>query len=295
MIQHTFGEREFRKRISQYIKSHKYSNVHQNDLWQSLGNVTVHNKKIPISQIMNTWTLKRGYPILNVLRFYQNGTELKNINLAQEPFVLEKSKEATEYATSKWWIPVIYTTAGGHLNSTKPRIWLKPNDDSKDNIIQEKIPKHKALIANVQQLGFYRVNYDIQNWKLIEKALKQPNHSSIDPITRAQIISDSFHLSEAGYLKYEITLDLSRYLINETEYLPWSTALTRNSLWAISRIMKNHISYFNDYMNEIMTPIYKSLGLEQIETDASSKKLLREQMIKYMCEVDDVCKNMGEL
>ena len=44
-----------------------------------------------------------------------------------------------------------------------------------------------------------------------------------------------------------------------------------------------------------MNPIYKSLGLEQIEIDASSKKLLREQMIGYMCEGDSDCKNMGKL
>ena len=295
MMQHIFGEEEFRKRISQYIKSHEYSNVHQNDLWQSLGNVAIHDRKIPISKIMDTWTLQRGYPIVIVSRFHQNGTELKTINLKQESFVLENSKEAKENDTSKWWIPIIYTTAGGHLNSTKPRLWLKPSDDSRDNVIQEKIAKHKALIVNVQQIGYYRVNYDIPSWKLIKQALKQPNHSSIDPITRAQIISDSFHLSEAGYLPYKITLDMSTYLINETEYIPWSTALTSNTLWAISRIMKNHSPYFNAFMKNLMTPIYKSLGLEQIETDISSKKHLRAQMINNRCEGDDACKNMGKL
>ena len=295
MMQHIFGEHEFRKRISQYIKTHKYSNVHQDDLWHSLGDVTIHDKKIHISQIMNTWTLQRGYPIVTVSRFYPNSTELKNISMKQESFVLEKSNEAKKNATSKWWIPIIYTTADRYLNSTKPEIWLKPSEDSMDNVIQEKIAKDKALIVNVQQLGFYRVNYDIQNWKLIEQALKHPNHSSIDPITRAQIISDSFHLSEAGYLDYEITLNLSTYLVSEMEYLPWSTALAGNTLWGIQQIMKNHPLYFDAFRKELINPIYKSLGLEQVETDASSKKLLREQMIGYMCDGDSVCKNMGKL
>ena len=94
MMQHIFGKQEFRKRISQYIESHKYSNAHQDDLWHSLGDVAIHDKKIHISQIMNTWTLQRGYPIVTVSRFHVNGTELKNIYLKQEPFVLENSPEA---------------------------------------------------------------------------------------------------------------------------------------------------------------------------------------------------------
>ena len=172
---------------------------------------------------------------------------------------------------------------------------MKPSDDSRENVIQEKIAKDKALIVNVQQIGYYRVNYDIPSWKLIEQALNKPNHSSIDPITRAQIISDSFHLSRAGYLNYTITLDLSKYLINEREYFPWSTALNSNSLWAIGRIMKNHSAYFNAYMKNLTTPIYKSLGLKQSETDISSNKHLRAKMISNRCEGDNACKNMGNL
>ena len=79
------------------------------------------------------------------------------------------------------------------------------------------------------------------------------------------------------------------------EYIPWSTALTGNTLWGVQQIMKNHRPYFDAFRKELMDPIYKSLGLEQMETDVSSKKLLREQMISYMCEEDSDCKNMGKL
>jgi hypothetical protein len=44
------------------------------------------------------------------------------------------------------------------------------------------------------------------------------------PSQRAQILTDSFELSVAGMLDIWLPLNLSRYLVKETDYLPWNTA-----------------------------------------------------------------------
>lgn len=72
--------------------------------------------------------------------------------------------------------------------------------------------------------GFYRVNYDQENWN---RLIKQLNDSNIEihVLNRAQLIDDSFNLARAGILDYSTALDLSTYLVKEDDSIPWLTAI----------------------------------------------------------------------
>lgn len=71
--------------------------------------------------------------------------------------------------------------------------------------------------------GYYRVNYDQHNWNLIvQQLLDDPREISV--INRAQLIDDAFNLARAGFLDYSVTFNLTRYLQNEIEYIPWKSA-----------------------------------------------------------------------
>lgn len=75
--------------------------------------------------------------------------------------------------------------------------------------------------------GFYRVNYDEQNWKLLTKHLMDPSRMhEIIPTNRAQLLDDSLNLARAGLLNYSIAMNVTQYLYNELDYLPWKSALT---------------------------------------------------------------------
>lgn len=52
------------------------------------------------------------------------------------------------------------------------------------------------------------------------------NHTAISVINRAQIIDDALNLARANLLDYETALELTNYLENEVEYLPWASAFT---------------------------------------------------------------------
>ena len=43
-----------------------------------------------------------------------------------------------------------------------------------------------ALVANVQQTGFYRVNYDQRNWQMLAELLLA-DHLTVHRINRAQV------------------------------------------------------------------------------------------------------------
>jgi len=75
--------------------------------------------------------------------------------------------------------------------------------------------------------GFYRVNYDSRNWKLLIAQMKS-NPKKIHVLNRAQLIDDSFNLARADELSYFIPFTLVDYLDKEDDFIPMYSVM--NSL-----------------------------------------------------------------
>lgn len=74
--------------------------------------------------------------------------------------------------------------------------------------------------------GYYRVQYDEQNWRLIIATLRDPQqYRSIHVLNRAQLLDDAMNLARAGLLDYHIALNVTSYLQHESELVPWRSAL----------------------------------------------------------------------
>lgn len=83
----------------------------------------------------------------------------------------------------------------------------------------------------------------MDNWQLITKYLRNSqNYTKIASINRAQIIDDALTLARAGKLDYRIALNLTQYLINEHEYVPWRSAL--GALSFIDSMMSSGSDYY---------------------------------------------------
>jgi aminopeptidase N len=63
--------------------------------------------------------------------------------------------------------------------------------------------KNKWLLGNLNFMGYYRVNYDEQNWLKIIKQLKT-DYSVFSPTERAALIHDSFTFARQDILLYSI-------------------------------------------------------------------------------------------
>lgn len=100
------------------------------------------------------------------------------------------------------------------------------------------------LIGNLKHSGFYRVNYDQENWNRIINQLIQ-NHNEINSINRAQILDDTFNLGKAEYVEQIVFLEISKYLNNEIDPLPFSAAF-------------NGLNYINDMIESSNFSVYKS-------------------------------------
>lgn len=163
-----------------------------------------------VKEVMDTWTLQVGYPVVNVTRNYRSNSML----LTQNKFLVRAADESEQ--NSLWWIPITYTIKNYLLKKT----WMRAEKEI--TISNLDLGTSDWLLLNVNQTGYYRVNYDDRNWRLLTHQLRKPKgHLIFDPKNRAQMLDDALNLAAAGYLSYETALNVTRYLSQEREYVPW--------------------------------------------------------------------------
>lgn len=99
-----------------------------------------------------------------------------------------------------WWVPLTHTSQGSpDFNDTRVKAWLK--DTETQTWLPHLPAKDQWVIFNVQQTGFYRVNYDQHNWELLIRQMLT-DHQRIHVKNRVQMIDDIMSLASTG----EVTL-----------------------------------------------------------------------------------------
>jgi len=289
MMDNFLTSQTLRRGLSNYLQDKKFQAAEQDDLWRHLTQQGHRdgtlNKDYQVKTIMDTWTLQMGFPVVNVERNYQDNSA----TLTQKRFFLSQKESVSEDEDYKWWIPITFTYPGGDFSNTYSNIWMKENQR---NIQVSELPhQDTAVIFNVQETGYYRVNYDLKNWRLLALQLRT-NHSSIHVTNRAQIIDDALNLAKSGHLDYKTALSLTGYLDKETEYIPWSSALS--GLSYLNTILKRTPAYgeFKKYIRNLISPLYQRLGFGSKSSDSHLDLLLRKTVVSWACSVDhEDCKN----
>jgi len=268
----------FTKGLSKYLTEYSFKAAEQDDLWRHLTQQGHSENTLPASmsvkEVMDTWTLQTGFPVITVTRQYG----AKTATIQQSRFLLDGGA-----STERWWVPITFTTPGqGNFNNTYNNVWMSPQEGSKR--ITGMPAADKPVIFNVQATAFYRTNYDKKNWEKIAASLKT-DHTSIHVINRAQILDDAFNLAKAGYLDYATALSLTNYLENETEFIPWYSAL--RGLSYINRMLVRSSAYgdFKRYMLKLLTPIYRRVGYRPKADDEHLDILLRTKVVEWACSM----------
>ncbi|XP_047471493.1 aminopeptidase N-like [Penaeus chinensis] len=281
MMSHFLGDKLFSDGLNSYLSEIKNITSKYDDLWESLTTAAHLDNVLPedttVKMIMDTWTSQKGYPVIKVNRS-PDGT---SATITQERFRQVKNPE--ESPEIKWWVPLTYTTqSDATFNQTLATAWMK---DSEDSITITSLPlKDQWVIFNLQQTGYYRVNYDDSNWGLLIQQLKD-DHEVIHVVNRAQIIDDAMNLARAGQLRYETALHMLSYLKNETEYLPWSAAL--NSLDYLDSMLGASMDRgaIKSFLLDLMMPLYNSLGLTNETEDSRPVQHLQELAVNWACKL----------
>jgi len=281
MMNHFLGEATFKAGLSKYLNHFKYKSAEQDDLWRFLTTQAHMDGALPkdltVKKIMDTWTLQMGYPVVDV-NFNADGTA----DLKQERFLLVKNENSTDKHDYKWWIPISYTSQDRpNFEETKPAVWM----DSASKRMTDMPPMSAWKVFNIQQTGYFRVNYDEKNWKMLVEQLKR-NHKVVHLMNRANLIDDALDLARSGRLSYDIAMDVTSYLGKETEYVPWRTAI--NNLGYLQTMLIRTPAYgsFKKYMLKMLEPLYQSVGFTDSTSDDHLTQHKRRTALQKACDLE---------
>lgn len=102
------------------------------------------------------------------------------------------------------------------------------------------------------------MNYNTHNWLLLQKQLKF-NFNVIPVNNRAQILNDALELAALNRLDYSIALGMTKYLVDERDYVPWAACLqsfegikiiTANTHYReVYKVISNMLIYFAEQIS----------------------------------------------
>lgn len=113
--------------------------------------------------------------------------------------------------------------------------------------------------VNVNQTGFYRVTYSEEMWTSIISVLHN-NHTIFSPADRSNLIDDAFTLCRAGILNATIPLELSLYLLNERDFVPWATAIEHLQLWTKKMSETAGFKKYVTFVKTLLGPVTTYVG-----------------------------------
>uniref|UniRef100_A0A4W5MUI9 Leucyl/cystinyl aminopeptidase n=1 Tax=Hucho hucho TaxID=62062 RepID=A0A4W5MUI9_9TELE len=216
MLNTTLPDGQFRKGLMEYLNTYRGSNTVTEDLWNSLTQAQVLPQQESVSDMMRTWTLQKGFPLVTVSR--KGG----QVTLTQEHFLL--SADNATHSSSVWHIPVTYVNDSCSSAPSCRQIFTLRNKTATLNVSDSV----KWLKLNYMNTGFYIVHYGDEGWATLIDALKT-DINTLTPHDRASLIHNIFALSRLGRVSFRQVFSLLDYATNETETAPLTEALSQLS------------------------------------------------------------------
>ncbi|KAK2838304.1 hypothetical protein Q7C36_013118 [Tachysurus vachellii] len=200
--------------LTSYLKHFQFQNTVYTDLWDHLQQaVDATGTRLPmkVSEIMDRWVLQMGFPVVKI--------NTATGDITQTHFLLDPESvvERPSPFNYEWIVPIQWMKNGDKQDI----YWLKTKNEQNTMM---KMVDSDWLVANLDVLGYYRVNYDMENWRKLLHQL-QTSHKNIRVINRAQIIDDAFNLARARIIPTSLALNTTLYLSEERDYMPWESAL----------------------------------------------------------------------
>ncbi|XP_075971880.1 aminopeptidase N-like [Anticarsia gemmatalis] len=259
MMQHFLTPEVFRLGLIHYVKVMSRAAAVPTHLFVSLEAALAnssHSIPFPLTTIMDNWINRGGFPVLTVTR--SAGTA-ESVVVTQERFLTDRTLQSSD----RWHVPINWVLSSNpDFSDTKPLGWVPPAFPARSFDIPG-LSQAQWYIFNKQQTGYYRVNYDVANWAALSKVLAE-NHQIIHLINRGQILDDAFNLARNGRLDYKYPFEISRYLVQEKDYVPWASVNPAFTYLDVVLSQSEVYNYFQRYILNLTEPIYQELGFNVI-------------------------------
>uniref|UniRef100_A0AAY4BIF8 Leucyl/cystinyl aminopeptidase n=1 Tax=Denticeps clupeoides TaxID=299321 RepID=A0AAY4BIF8_9TELE len=272
MLNSALPDGNFQKGIIAYLNKYKWSNAVNQDLWSTMSSVT--SQSFDVVQMMSTWTLQKGFPLVTVTR---DGPRVK---LSQEQFLLA-AEQPPDIDRHLWQIPLTYINNSCSNSSACKNLFILKEKTGKLQIAASV----KWLKFNYKNEGFYVVDYGVDGWKTLIDALRNDVNVLL-PEDRAVLINNIFALSRLGKVSFRQVLNLLDYISNETEAAPITEALVQ--LEDIYRLLDKRqdlglVARMETYITDHFGTLMDSQSWE-METSVS-KQTLRSALLETSCRL----------
>ncbi len=252
------GKDVFRTGMRIYMERHSLGNTEVTDLWDALEEgCKLHKNTTPVRQIMDTWMLTSGHPVLSVSESDKPGF----VKFTQEQFQFLPEGESSQL----WPIPVHirYATTGGEVKEERFLITEREQTVYIDKDFQ-------YIVANAGGSGFYRVRYSDG---LLGRLTADPL-ASLKVIERFNLVNDTWAGVRADRVSSETYLGLVEHFGGETNPNVWS--IISGSLGHLYTLTQGaERQAMKTLIRDLVKPVFTGLGWTPAADESSATRELR--------------------
>ena len=259
MISKWLGEDVFIKGVSQYLEKFKYGNAKTEDLWDTLAASSGKN----VTEVMNIWTKKVGFPVITVK---EEGNE---ITFTQNRYLSTGDVKPEEDNTL---YPVFL--------ALKSKNGVDSSLELKERSMTIKLDDTDFFKVNSDQSGIYITAYSDNRWK---KLGQQADLLSVED--RIGLIADVKALSTSGYTSTVNFLDLVSNWRDEKSFVVWEQILNSISSFKTAWIFEpeNVIEGINTFIRDLVTKKMNELGCDFSKDEDFATKRLKVALFGAAC------------
>lgn len=254
MISRWLGEDVFIKGVSNYLKKHKWGNTQTSDLWEALADVSGKD----VVKVMDIWTKKIGFPIVNV---EESGS---NLTITQHRFLATADVKPEEDETLYPVFLGIKTSEGidesAVLDKRSTDIKLSISDD--------------FYKINGDLAGIYRTAYLPERWTKLGEAGVAGKLSVED---RVGLVADAGSLASSGFINSTDLLNLVKAWSGESNYVVWESALGSIAKIKAAMIFEDESinAALNLFIIDLISAKLKEVGWKFSDSDSFADQQLK--------------------
>jgi aminopeptidase N len=286
MFGEILGEEVLQSALQEYLEEHDFSTADTDDLWEELteeaeeeGITNPDGSPLDFKEKFDPWVLQPGFPLIRAIRNY----ETEELTVSQRHFNPNDEEWPESEFGYLWNVPISILTDDDNGTEAELVAWM---DRVPAIVIEDEMPSDddEWYVINPGADFFYRVQYDEQNYDNIFAQLEE-DHEEFDVETRAALIDDLFALAREDVLTEVDAFDISLYLDEEDEGLPW--LVFDSYLPYVDEILERFpetYELFEDYIESQVDQLFIELGWDfDWDEDDIHDSRLQEMAMRLAC------------
>ena len=262
MLRRWLGDDAFRKGLGSYFEKHQYGNTIGRDLWDALSQASGRD----VAAFMDAWLEQPGYPVVTAK------VENDCLILTQKQFFIGEHEDKGRL----WPVPLNSNWQGLPDTLTTERLEIS-------NYAALAAQNEGALRLNTENTAHYITDYQ---GELLDALLN--NLSSLDNISKLQIVQERRLLAESGMISYADLLPVISKLANETSYMVVSAV--SQVLEGLNRFVDEGSQTEEDYkvlLKVLSRSNFDRLGFEKQDGESDEDEMVRQLIVGNMIKADD--------